>query len=105
LKKALEQLEDKDRATVEEHMPLVGTNADTAITDALEAAKKKQKECIGNGWHCNIGGHAVRLRDVADKVVKLVDLLTPIGDAAASLDPIHAGLPWAGVKVLIEVRE
>jgi hypothetical protein len=90
LKRALEQLEEKDRITLEEHMPLVGNHADTAITDALEAAKKKQRECIGNGWHCDIGGHEVRLRDIADKVVKWVDLLTPIGDAAASLDPIHA---------------
>jgi ankyrin repeat domain-containing protein 50 len=27
-----------------------------------------------------------------------------IGDIAVSFDPIHASLPWAGVRLLLQVR-
>lgn len=46
----------------------------------------------------------VYLRAQLDKFLKLLDKIKSLGDAAASIDPIHAGLPWAGFKLILEVR-
>ena len=43
------------------------------------------------------------LRDVAEKIVHWVNKFKEIGDVAVNFDPVHASLPWAGVRFLLEV--
>ncbi|KAF5867509.1 putative ankyrin repeat protein [Botrytis fragariae] len=44
---------------------------------------------------------AIKIGPQFDKIVKIFKLIKPIGDTAAGLDPIHAGIPWACVSVLL----
>ncbi|KAF7868360.1 hypothetical protein EAF04_004892 [Stromatinia cepivora] len=44
---------------------------------------------------------AIKIGSQFDKIVKIFKLVKPIGDTAAALDPIHAGIPWACVSVLL----
>ncbi|KAI9645005.1 hypothetical protein NHQ30_007042 [Ciborinia camelliae] len=44
---------------------------------------------------------AIKIGPQFDKIVKLFKLVKPIGDTVAGLDPIHAGIPWACVSVLL----
>ena len=46
----------------------------------------------------------MRLGDEADKVLLWLDRFKSVGDIAVNADPIHAGLPWAGIRLLLEVR-
>jgi hypothetical protein len=52
----------------------------------------------------NYKGRQVYLSEQADKVVRLLDKFKAVGDVIASVDPIHIGLPWAGVRAILEVR-
>jgi len=45
----------------------------------------------------------MRLWDEADKVMLWLDRFKQVGDIAVNADPIHAGLPWAGIRLLLEV--
>lgn len=58
-----------------------------------------------NQWRIKICGRSVAIREQVDRVVKIVlvakDFITPL----ANLDPIHAGLPWAGVCMLLPVQD
>lgn len=45
------------------------------------------------------------LREEADKVLLWLDRLKQVGDITVNADPIHAGLPWAGIRLLLEVRK
>ena len=45
----------------------------------------------------------MRLRDEADNVMLWLDRFKQVGDIAVNADPIHAGLPWAGIRLLLEV--
>ena len=45
----------------------------------------------------------MEVREQVDRIVKLVLVAKDFASAAASLDPIHAGLPWAGVCMLLPV--
>ncbi len=43
----------------------------------------------------------IPMRGLLENVVKTLEKFKDIGSAAASLDPIHAGLPWASICVLL----
>lgn len=57
-----------------------------------------------NGWtYTKKSGEIIVLRDIADKVINWIDRFKEIGDVVASFDPVHAALPWAGCRLLLEV--
>ena len=39
----------------------------------------------------------------ADKVLLWLDRFKSVGDIAVNVDPIHAGLPWAAIRLLLEI--
>lgn len=76
-----------------------------ALDAAYKAAEKKQNEYKDKAWVWTVGKHKIQLRDVASNVVKFLDKFKEVGDVVTSIDPLHAGLPWAAFKVLLEVRQ
>lgn len=103
LEKALEQLKPQQRDVLNIHTS--SSNADTrsVLDSALNEAKKKQEVCSGKPWVCKVGKREVRARDVAEKVVKWLDRFKSVLDVAVSADPLHAALPWAAVRVVLEI--
>lgn len=45
------------------------------------------------------------VRDVLGKMVKWIDHFKKISDIAIQYDPVHAALPWAGVRFLLQVSQ
>ena len=43
------------------------------------------------------------VRDSLERVVKWVAKFKEVGDIAVQYDPSHASLPWAGVRLLLQV--
>jgi hypothetical protein len=41
--------------------------------------------------------------DLFGKVIKWIDLFKQVRDTAVQYDPVHAALPWAGVRFLLQV--
>jgi hypothetical protein len=75
------------------------------MVDALLiTAKDKRIVCTDKRWNFQLREHTVRLQDTADKVIAWLDKFKAIGDIAVNADPIHAGLPWAGVRILLQVQ-
>jgi hypothetical protein len=76
------------------------------ITQVLEATTKKKEECLAKRWkYTNLKGEKVVIRDVLDKVMAWVDKFKMIGDVVVQYDPVHAALPWAGVRFFLQVRK
>jgi len=48
-------------------------------------------------------GETVVFQDLFAKIVKWIDLFKQIGDNAVQYDPVHAALPWAAVRFLLQV--
>ena len=67
------------------------------------AAVKKQTDCEDRRWKFELNGRQIILRDVAEKIIVWIDKFKQIGDIAVNFDPVHASLPWAGVRFLLEV--
>jgi hypothetical protein len=101
---ALQQLSDCDRETLQPFILSANGDVNEVLERSLAAAKKKQDECNAKRWTFTFDGRTVTLKDEADKIVRWLDRFKVVGDVAVNADPIHAGLPWAGVRFLLEVR-
>jgi hypothetical protein len=101
---AFRQLDESDRATL---LELNTLNRSGRIDAArlIESIKRKKSDCDKRKWTLfkRHDGTEVKVQDVLEKVAHWVRRFERVGDIAVSFDPMHAALPWAGVKLLIEV--
>ncbi len=67
-------------------------------------AEAKREQCDQGRWKFTFRGRELVLRDKAEKVIAWLDKFKQVGDVAVNYDPQHAALPWAGVRLLLEVR-
>jgi len=104
LNKALQLLSEQEQATIQEHILPAVEDIDSMLLNAFNSAKDKQRLCENRRWTFTIRGHIVRLGDEADKVVRWLDRFKQVGDIAVNADPMHAGLPWVGIRFLLEVQ-
>jgi hypothetical protein len=78
-------------------------NIDLAFESAYKAAEEKKRACIEKRWTFNIGSRTISPKEKAEQVVALLDKFKRIGDIASGADPLHFGLPWAGVSFILQV--
>jgi hypothetical protein len=90
--------------------PEVGPNASLNDRDTSKREKQmstlvEKKLAIMNDkqWRIKVCGRSVEVREQVDKIVKIVLVAKDFISTAASLDPVHVGLPWAGVCILLPV--
>ena len=69
----------------------------------LQATEKSRERCDQEKWSFKFGARVINLRDRADKILEWVDKFKQIGDTAIQYDPVHAALPWAGIRFLLQV--
>jgi hypothetical protein len=106
---ALEKLKSDDRALVEEYEKVLkrasGVADSATVNEEMQAIINSQiQKMESRQWRIRIGRIDVNLRDQMDRIIKVVLAVKDVGDRVAALDPVHAGLPWAGVCVLLSVR-
>lgn len=65
--------------------------------------QRKKTLCDEKRWSISKNGRTVALGELAGKMMHWVDRFKEIGDAVAQLDPVHAALPWAAFRFLLEV--
>ena len=102
------QLATDNRPLVENYEQLLkketGLPANTSIQERAEAILLlKRNQILRKQWKLQWGHRSIKIRAQIDRIVKLVDAFKDIGSSVASVDPVHAGLPWAGVCILLVV--
>lgn len=100
---ALDRLTKEERDLIERHIVHGIDDISTAVTQSYDAALDKKRASEEKRWQWTIGEKRIVLRDEAEKVINYLNMLKPIGDTVAGLDPIHIGLPWAGISALLKV--
>src|SRR5436190_16466334 len=74
------------------------------VSELQTLTEQSKEECISKKWrYKRKTGETVIFQDIFAKLVKWIDLFKQIGDAAVQHDPVHAALPWAAVRFLLEV--
>ena len=74
------------------------------LSDLLDVTKKSRKVCVEKRWqYTRKSGEKIIFVDLFNKIVKWINLFKEVGEAVVQYDPIHAALPWAGVRFLLQV--
>lgn len=74
-----------------------------AIASLLSVVKAKQQECEKHQWKFRLFNKEVKFQNVAGNIASYLVKLQGVGDMVASFDSMHAALPWAAVKLLLQV--
>jgi len=100
LEDALKALRPKEEKTIRDLLPPGSVDVDAAFDEAYGRATELQQRCASK----TLKGRQVYLHDQVDKVLHFLDKFKSVGDVVANVDPVHVGLPWAGVRAILEVR-
>jgi hypothetical protein len=64
--------------------------------------ERARNEAVRKQWKfTRTTGEKVIVRDVLTKILKSVQTITQAGDIIVQYDPVHAALPWAGVRMIL----
>ncbi|ORY68872.1 uncharacterized protein BCR38DRAFT_455710 [Pseudomassariella vexata] len=75
-----------------------------SLNKLLELTETARRQSLDKAWSFTPkNGEQVIVRDVLAKLVKWVNHFKEVGDIVVQYDPIHAALPWAGVRFLLNV--
>lgn len=68
------------------------------------AVEEKKQICLRRRWkYKNSKGQDVILRDVFEKIIVWVNKFKEVGDVGVQYDPVHASLPWAAIRAILQV--
>lgn len=70
-----------------------------------ELVAKKLATMTATQWRISVRGKSIEVREQFDRIINVVLVAKEFITAVARIDPIHAGLPWAGVLVLLPVSD
>ena len=98
---ALNTLSDEDRKFV----AFDGQGHLKVLSDLSNDVIRAKEDSIQKRWrfHRPGNGQTVILRDIFTKLAVWIDRFKEIGDIVVQYDPVHAALPWAGVRFLLQV--
>ena len=86
-------------AVVEEDVP----SASSPEQMLSIAVAKKIDSMLSKQWTIKFMNHRIKVRDQVQRIVRVAETVKQFGSAITQIDPVHAGLPLAGVNVLLTV--
>ncbi|KAF1994379.1 ankyrin [Amniculicola lignicola CBS 123094] len=99
---ALQQLAPEDRSLLLKLVEQPPVNLYHTFEVLIQELEEKRKLCEAKRWTFSLGGHRYSIRKEAEKVVMWLDRFKQAGDVAVNADPVHAGLPWALFRILLQ---
>lgn len=96
---AFEQLSSDEQETIRPFK----YSTDIDLQRLQVVVEEKRNLCIEKSWKVRIHGREIILQDVASKIISSIRAFISIGDVVVSFDPVHAALPWAGVRSLLQI--
>ena len=91
----------------EEVLKAAAINSDDSAADIQEQIQSvlvvKRNQVLQKQWRLQWGNKSVKVRTQIDRIVKMINVFKDAGSVVANVDPLHAGLPWAGICFLLAV--
>ncbi|KAJ0339227.1 hypothetical protein KNSL1_012105 [Colletotrichum chrysophilum] len=74
------------------------------IDGLIRQAQEKELELEKNRHKFSLkaGKHRLELRPLFNSMIKWLDKVKGIGDIVSSFDPVHAALPWAAFRLVLQ---
>lgn len=80
------------------------STGENILLELQKHALEKQHIAEDKAWKFHFGGRQIILRDIAMKIIGWLRAFQQVGDVVAEADPTHAALPWAIIKLLLQVH-
>jgi len=74
------------------------------LQDILQTAVQAKETTMAKRMNLKWGDKEINMQETADRLVGWISKFKEIGDIAVQYDPVHAALPWAGVRFILLVR-
>ena len=97
---ALSYLDPKKRR----FLPIDEGTSQLDIDSIIEVARIKKAQCVEKRWRFRVGDTTFNLSKKAENIISCVNKLKEIGDIAVQYDAGHAALPWAAIRLVLQVR-
>ena len=75
-----------------------------ALQDILESAVQAKDTSMAKRLSFKWGDKEINVQETANRLVGWIVKFKEVGDIAVQYDPVHAALPWAGVRFILLVR-
>jgi hypothetical protein len=90
-------------AILEESSPVLGRSP--SFPQKMQAVVRRQIEFMKQKqWVLQWDQKSIVVRDQVERIVNLVQTFSKLGTTIAQFDPVHVGIPWAGVCAILTVR-
>ncbi|KAE9380762.1 hypothetical protein N431DRAFT_477640 [Stipitochalara longipes BDJ] len=101
---ALQKLSSDDQEAIQQLRPSSNAQQPPSeiMKELLGLTTKVEKECKAKSFKFRFRDKEIILRDVVGKTVFWLNKFKDVGDIAMNFDPVHASLPWAGVRFLLQ---
>lgn len=96
-------LDRDEREIVQSLLPANDVDIDIVLERVYECAKEIERTSREPRWGWDRKEHHLCLSDQVGKMLKFLDKFKAVGDVIANVDPLHLGLPWAGIRIVLEV--
>lgn len=83
-------------------MPLKSDKIHKMLELLVQETEKSRQICRERRLKFSYRGKEVIVQDVADKLPHWIDRFKNIGNIFVQYNPVHAALPWAGIRFLLQ---
>ena len=63
----------------------------------------KREQLLHRQWRLQLGRYSIQAKDHIDRIIRVIRAFKDVGSIAVNADPLHAGLPWAGICLVLAV--
>lgn len=106
---AVKQLKEENPSFQGQIRALQNVAADTGdpdfATQLLNATHEAYRDAMNKQWTISSANGSVRIRDAFQRIVQSLNQFKDFLKAAGNIDPVHLGLPLAGLCVLMQVGQ
>lgn len=114
--KAYDALRREKEDLVNDFEKILLSESESGLSASLDSSEPTKREEIMSSfvskklaamddkkWRLDVAGSSIEVREQVDRLLKTILVAKDFISSVASMDPIHAGLPWAGVCMLLSV--
>lgn len=71
------------------------------LKQLLEDVMEAKRENIARRWKFKWGKKEINVREKAERLVGWIEKFKEVVNTSVQYDPVHAALPWAGIKFIL----
>ncbi|RFU32262.1 hypothetical protein B7463_g4088, partial [Scytalidium lignicola] len=98
---ALQALSKEEQQTIQAIQSSNTSNLSVVVEDLIDLAKERRQKWEEKSYSFRFQGKKIITGDMMRKIVFWLNKFKDVGDIAVNFDPVHASLPWAGVRFLL----